>query len=97
MIRELKNVYIDVADIPMSPLSTCFDKRLKPKKVKTSSINIQTEPIEEPKPPQMHSQSISVQEDLKFSMAAEEAEGIDASLSDGEGGLRKKKYADGGT
>ena len=55
MIRELKNVYIDVADIPMSPLSTCFDKRLKPKKVKTSSINIQTEPIEEPKPPQMHS------------------------------------------
>ena len=86
MIRELKNVYIDVADIPMSPLSTCFDKRLKPKKVKTSSINIQTEPIEEPKPPQMHSQSISVQEDLKFSMAAEEAEGIDASLSGREGG-----------
>ena len=42
MIRELKNVYIDVPDIPMSPLSTCFDKRLKPKKVKTSSIDIQT-------------------------------------------------------
>jgi hypothetical protein len=53
MIRELKNVYIDVPDIPMSPLSTCFDKRLKPKKVKTSSIDIQTEPIEEPKPPLM--------------------------------------------
>lgn len=90
MIRELKNVYIDVADIPMSPLSTCFDKRLKPKKVKTSSINVQTEPIEEPKPPQMHSQSISVQEDLKFAMVAEEAVGIiDGSLSGGEGGLKK--------
>ena len=45
----------------------------------------------------MHSQSISVQEDLKFTMVAEEAEGIDASLSGGEGGPRKKKYADGET
>ena len=90
MIRELKNVYIDVADIPMSPLSTCFDKRLKPKKVKTSSINVQTEPIEEPKPPQMHSQSISVQEDLKFAMVGEEAAGIiDGSLSGVEGGPKK--------
>ena len=39
----------------MSPLSKCFDKRLLPRKIKTSSINIQTDPIEKPKPPAMHS------------------------------------------
>jgi hypothetical protein len=95
MIRELKNVYIDVPDIPMSPLSTCFDKRLKPKKVKTSSIDIQTEPIEEPKPPLMQSQSISVQEDLKLTETVEEADGHEASLSGAE--VAKKNYADGET
>ena len=39
----------------MSPLSKCIDKRLLPRKIKTSSINIQTDPIEKPKPPAMHS------------------------------------------
>ena len=50
----------------MSPLSKCFDKRLQPKKVKTTSMNIQTDPIVEPEPPMMKSQSISVQDDLKI-------------------------------
>ena len=36
-----------------------------PKKVKTTSINIQTEPIEESELPLMKSQSISIQNDLK--------------------------------
>lgn len=40
MVRELHNIIIEVPDIPMSPLSKCFDKRLLPKKVKTTSINI---------------------------------------------------------
>ena len=65
IIRELTNVYIDVQEIPLSPLSKCFDKRLQPKKVKTSSMNIQTDPIIEPDPPLMKSQSISVQEEFK--------------------------------
>jgi len=55
MVRELNNVYIDVAELPMSPLSKCFDKRLQPRKVKTSSMLIQTDPIEEPAPPMMKS------------------------------------------
>ena len=49
----------------MSPLSKCFDQRLMPKKVKTTSINIQTEPIEQPDLPSMKSQSVSIQNDLK--------------------------------
>jgi len=62
--------------MPMSPLSKCFDHRLLPKKVKTNSINIQTEPIRPPTPPQMRSQTISVQEDLDFGKkpAKEESE-----------------------
>ena len=66
IIRELNNVYIDIQEIPMSPLSKCFDKRLLPKKIKTQSMNIQTDPIEEPPLPLMKSQSISVQDDLKI-------------------------------
>ena len=65
MIREIEantensKVQIDIADIPMSPLSKCFDQRLLPKKVKTSSINLQTEPFEAPKPA-MHAKSIGI-------------------------------------
>jgi hypothetical protein len=50
LVRELNNVYIDIAEIPVSPLSKCFDHRLVPKTVKTASINIQTEPEVVPKP-----------------------------------------------
>ena len=64
LIRELTNVYIDVPELPLSPLSKCFDQRLVPKKVKTASMNIQTDPIEQPKPPLMKSQSVNIQEDL---------------------------------
>jgi hypothetical protein len=32
LVRELNNVYVDVAELPMSPLSKCFDKRLQPRK-----------------------------------------------------------------
>jgi hypothetical protein len=59
MIRELNNVYIDIAEIPVSPLSKCFDHRLVPKKVKTAGVNVQTDPIEKPKKIMM-SQSVSV-------------------------------------
>lgn len=65
MIREIEangegsKVQIDIADIPMSPLSKCFDQRLLPKRVKTASINMQTEPFEEPKPV-MHAKSIGI-------------------------------------
>ena len=71
LIREIRantsasKIQIDVPDVPMSPLSKCFDQRLLPKRIKTSSINMQTDPIEKPKPPVMHSQSIGVQDDLK--------------------------------
>lgn len=65
IIREVENVYIDIAEIPLSPLSKCFDQRLMPKKVKTASMNVQTEPIEEAQPPLMKSQSVSIQNDLK--------------------------------
>jgi len=61
----VENVYIDIPEVPLSPLSKCFDQRLMPKKVKTVSTNIQTEPIEAPQPPLMRSQSISIQDDLK--------------------------------
>lgn len=40
MVRELHNINIEVTDIPMSPLSKCFDKRLLPIKKKTASINL---------------------------------------------------------
>ena len=40
LVRELNNVYIDIAEVPMSPLSKCFDQRLLPKKVKTASMNV---------------------------------------------------------
>lgn len=60
MVRELHNINIEVSDIPMSPLSKCFDKRLLPIKKKTASINLQTDPTEKPIPPVMHSQSIGV-------------------------------------
>ena len=60
MVRELHNINIEVTDIPMSPLSKCFDKRLVPIKKKTASINLQTDPNEKPQPPAMHSQSIGV-------------------------------------
>lgn len=40
LVRELNNVYIDIAEVPMSPLSKCFDQRLLPKRVKTASINV---------------------------------------------------------
>ena len=33
IIREVKNVNIDIAEINLSPLSKCFDQRLLPKKV----------------------------------------------------------------
>jgi hypothetical protein len=48
MVRELHNINIEVADIPMSPLSKCFDKRLLPVKKKTVSINLQTDPTVQP-------------------------------------------------
>lgn len=64
IIRQVENVYIDIAEIPLSPLSKCFDQRLLPKKVKTSTTDVQTEKIEEPKPPLM--KSISIQNDLKI-------------------------------
>ena len=60
IIREVENVYIDIAEIPLSPLSKCFDQRLMPKKVKTTSMNVQTDPIEEAVPPLMKSQSVSI-------------------------------------
>jgi hypothetical protein len=60
IIREVENVYIDIAEIPLSPLSKCFDQRLMPKKVKTASMNVQTEPIEEAQQPLMKSQSVSI-------------------------------------
>ena len=51
----------------MSPLSKCFDHRLLPKRVHTSSVDMQTDPIEKPRPPAMMSQSTAVQEiDLGF-------------------------------
>lgn len=65
IIREVENVYIDIAEVPLSPLSKCFDQRLMPKKVKTATSNVQTEPIEAPQPPLMKSQSVSIQDDLK--------------------------------
>ena len=40
LVRELNNVYIDIAEVPMSPLSKCFDHRLLPKRVKTTSMNV---------------------------------------------------------
>ena len=40
LVRELNNVYIDIAEVPMSPLSKCFDQRLLPKRVKTASMNV---------------------------------------------------------
>lgn len=40
IVREVENVYVDIPEVPMSPLSKCFDKRLLPKKVQTTSINI---------------------------------------------------------
>jgi hypothetical protein len=66
IVREVENVYVDIPEMPLSPLSKCFDQRLMPKKVKTSSIDVQTEAIEQPKPALMKSQSISVQSDLKL-------------------------------
>ena len=66
IVRQVDNVYVDIAEIPMSPLSRCFDQRLVPKKTKTTSSNAQTDPIEPPQPPLMKSQSISVQGDLKL-------------------------------
>ena len=53
LVRELNNVYIDIAEVPMSPLSKCFDQRLLPKKVKTASMNVQTDVVEKPKKPAM--------------------------------------------
>jgi hypothetical protein len=75
MIREIEantegsRVQIDIADIPMSPLSKCFDQRLVPRKVKTSSIILQTDPFEAPKPA-THAKSIGIQEDLKQASVA---------------------------
>ena len=40
IVREVNSVYIDIAEIPLSPLSKCFDHRLMPRKVKTTSMNI---------------------------------------------------------
>ena len=60
IVREVENVYIDIPEIPLSPLSKCFDQRLMPKKTKTNTANIQTDTIEQPKPPMMKSQSISI-------------------------------------
>lgn len=40
IIRQVDNVYVDIQEIPMSPLSKCFDKRLMPKKIKTATINV---------------------------------------------------------
>ena len=40
IVRQVNNVYIDISEIPMSPLSKCFDQRLMPKKIKTTSMNV---------------------------------------------------------
>jgi hypothetical protein len=66
IVREVENVYVDIPEIPLSPLSKCFDQRLMPRKVKTTSVDVQTEAIEQPKPPLMKSQSISIQSDLRI-------------------------------
>lgn len=60
IVREVDTVYVDIQEIPMSPLSKCFDQRLMPRKVKTTAVDVQTEPVQEPKPPAMRSQSISI-------------------------------------
>jgi len=71
IVREVENVYIDIAEIPLSPLSKCFDQRLMPRKVKTATFTMQTDPVQEPEAPMMKSQSISIQEDLKTVEAAQ--------------------------
>lgn len=63
IVRQVDNVYVDIPEIPLSPLSKCFDQRLMPKKVKTSSIDVQTEVFHAPKPV-MKCQSVSIQHDL---------------------------------
>lgn len=87
MVRELNNVYIDIAEIPVSPLSKCFDQRLVPKKVKTNEINVQTDPIEKPKVA-MKSQSVSVQEDLTLKKA------MDSQTSAGDAFDANNAYMD---
>lgn len=50
IVRQVDNVYVDIQEIPMSPLSKCFDQRLMPKKTKTTSVDVQTTPVAQEKP-----------------------------------------------
>jgi hypothetical protein len=75
LIRELNDFKMDIPEIPLSPLSKCFDRRLLPKPpAKTSTIPVQTVPeVEKPKPV-MVEQGTAIQSDLLPEPKKEEPE-----------------------
>lgn len=58
------NFNIEVPIWRTNPINNCFDQRLVPKKIKTATSNVQTDPIKKPDPPLMKSQSVNIQIDL---------------------------------